>query len=106
MPLIKVIRHGQVTLPAKFRKALNVKEGDYLEADLKRDQIVLKPKVILDRAEAINRLNRLLDEVHAQNEDIPEEEVERDVLEAIQAIRQQEYARKPKHAQRRNKGRA
>ena len=89
MPLVKVIRHGQITLPSEIRLALNIKEGDYLEAELTKDRIVLKPTVVLNRSQAIKRLNELLNQVHAQNEQFSEEEVERDVLAAIQAVRRQ-----------------
>jgi len=98
MPLVKIIRHGQITLPAKFRQKLKLEEGDYLEAELEGDRIVLKPQVILDREEAIEKLHHLMDEVGKRHEDIPEEEIERDVLEAIQAVRQKEYARKRRQA--------
>lgn len=87
MPLVKVIRHGQITLPAEFRRALDLKEGDYLEVEIEGDRIILKPKVVLDRTEAIERLHRLMDKVQARNEDFSEEEVERDVREAIRAVR-------------------
>lgn len=89
MPLVKVIRHGQITLPSGIRHALNLQEGDYLEADLEQDRIVLKPTVVLDRSQAMKRLHRLLDHVHAQNEQFSDEEVERDVMEATRAVRRQ-----------------
>ncbi len=91
MPLVKVIRHGQVTLPTKFREALNINEGDYLEAECYDDQIVLRPAVVLKRDEAIKRLHRLMDEIQARNEDIPIEELEQDVREAVQAVRHQKH---------------
>lgn len=87
MPLVKLIRHGQITLPAEFRRALDLKEGDYLEVEIEGDRIILKPKVVLDRTEAIERLHRLMDKIQARNEDFSEEEVERDVREAIRAVR-------------------
>lgn len=90
MPLVKVIRHGQITLPAEFRKALDLDEGDYLEAEMEQDRIVLKPKVILDRKEAIRKLHELMDRVQARNREFSEEEVERDVAEAIKAVRRRE----------------
>lgn len=94
MPLIKVIRHGQVTLPAEFRQTLAIRDGDYLEAQLQQDQIVLKPTVVLDRAQAIKKLQQLMNRVGKRHEHIPEAKVEQDVLEAIQTVRQQDYAKK------------
>lgn len=87
MPLIKMIRHGQVTLPAKFRDALQLKEGDYLEAVMQGNGIMLKPAVILDRNQAIKGLHQLMAEVQARNEGYTQEEVERDVAQAIRAVR-------------------
>ena len=49
MPVVRVITHGQITLPKEFREALGVKEGDILEAELKENQVVLKPKTLIDK---------------------------------------------------------
>ena len=49
MPVVRVIRHGQITLPKEFREALGVKEGDLLEAEMKENQMVLKPKILIDK---------------------------------------------------------
>ena len=43
MPLVKVKRHCQITLPATMRKKFKIDEGDYLEIDDKGGTIVLKP---------------------------------------------------------------
>lgn len=96
MPLVKVIRHGQVTLPAQYREALELKEGDYLEVELKGDQIVLKPAVVLDREQAISQLHRLMDKVQAKTKHVPIKEIEADVAAAIKAVRRQK-----RHAQSR-----
>lgn len=97
MPLIKLIRHGQVTLPAKFREALSLEEGDYLEAEMKGNAIVLKPKIVSHREKAVSELHALMDEVQAGNEKYSVEQVEREVLRAIQAVRKQK-----RHAQSRS----
>ena len=89
MPLIKLIRHGQVTLPAKFRDALQLKEGDYLEAVIQGNGIMLKPAVILDRNQAIQGLHQLMAEVQARNEEYTQEEVARDVAKVIRKVRKQ-----------------
>ena len=49
MSVVRVIRHGQITLPKEFRDALGVKEGDILEAEMKGNQVVLKPKTLIDK---------------------------------------------------------
>ncbi len=54
MPVVKVIRHGQITLPKEFREALGINEGQILEAELKESRIVLKPLAIVERGQALS----------------------------------------------------
>ena len=42
MPLTKVTRNYQITLPAEIRKALGIKEGEYLDVELRGDEIVIR----------------------------------------------------------------
>ncbi len=42
MPLTKVTRNYQITIPAEIRKALGIKEGEYLAVELRGDEIVIK----------------------------------------------------------------
>jgi len=53
MPLVQVREKAQITLPSKVRKALGIKEGDYLEVEVEDNKIVLIPKILLDKAEAV-----------------------------------------------------
>lgn len=53
MPLVQVREKAQITIPSKIRKALDIKEGDYLEAKVEDNKIVLIPKILLDKAEAV-----------------------------------------------------
>lgn len=52
MPLTKLTRNGQVTLPADARRKLRLKEGDYLEAEVVGDGVLLKPVSVIDREAA------------------------------------------------------
>jgi len=61
MPLVKVLRHGQVTLPKEFREILGVMEGDFLEAEMDGSRIMLKPKAVVDR-EAVQSPDQAADE--------------------------------------------
>jgi len=80
MPLIKVIRNGQVTLPANIRKVLQVVDGDYLEAEVSNGTLTLRPVAIVDRegAEKLSALRRDLqvgiDQLD-RGEGIPSEQV-------------------------------
>lgn len=94
MNMIGIIRHGQITLPVEFQStrlksgAGKLKEGSYLEIGLEKDRIVLKPTIAPKKSEAIRRLHQLCDNVQSRNEGITEEEVERDIFQAIQAVRE------------------
>lgn len=52
MTLMRVRRAAQLTLPAEMRRALNVKEGDYLEARIVRGGVLLKPVSVVGRERA------------------------------------------------------
>lgn len=43
MALIKVRRAAQITLPREIRTAVHLEEGDYLEAELTDEGILLRP---------------------------------------------------------------
>jgi AbrB family looped-hinge helix DNA binding protein len=59
MALVKVVRQGAVTLPAEARKALRIKQGDYLEAEVVEGEIRLKPVVVVDRKAAWRRIREV-----------------------------------------------
>ena len=50
--ITKITRNGQVTLPASARRALHVREGDYVEVRIAGDSIVLTPKKLIDKSQA------------------------------------------------------
>jgi len=50
MPLVHVKRNFQITLPQQLRNALEIKEGDLMEAEIRENTIILKPKTIIDKA--------------------------------------------------------
>ncbi len=87
MQLVRVKKKYQVTIPTEIRQKLALKVGDVLETELQDNRIILKPKMLVDKNEAWQRLMAVLDEVHRQNKQFSPEEVERDVLAAIQKIR-------------------
>ena len=49
--------------------------------------IVLKPKALVDKDEAFEKLRSLLERLREKRAALSEEEVEREVLEAIRAVR-------------------
>lgn len=63
MPLVKVSRSAQITLPVEVRKPLNISEGDYLLAEAVEGGILLKPVAVVERGEAWKQLFEHLDQV-------------------------------------------
>ncbi len=49
MPIVKVNKNFQVTIPASIRRELNISEGDLLEAMATEDGILYKIKDLVDR---------------------------------------------------------
>jgi len=49
MPVVKILRHGQITLPKGIRKILGVEEGDLLELGLENARVFLQPKILVDK---------------------------------------------------------
>jgi AbrB family looped-hinge helix DNA binding protein len=66
MPLVKVRRARQITLPAELREQFVLEEGTYLEAEAIPGGILLKPVAIVERAKARQDLWDILDCVHTQ----------------------------------------
>jgi AbrB family looped-hinge helix DNA binding protein len=56
MALMRVRRLAQLTLPAELRRALNVQEGDYLEAKIVTGGVLLKPVAMVERERAWQRI--------------------------------------------------
>ena len=50
MTLVRLRRAAQITLPVDIRQAARLKEGDYLEAEVTAEGILLRP-VSVDRRE-------------------------------------------------------
>ena len=49
MVVVKILRHGQITLPKEIRKILGVEEGDLLELGLENARVFLRPKILVDK---------------------------------------------------------
>jgi AbrB family looped-hinge helix DNA binding protein len=63
MPLVKVKRFAQVTLPSDVRKQFHIAEGDYLEAEVVEDGILLKPVAMVERKRAWEDLFQIINRV-------------------------------------------
>jgi len=87
MTFVKVLRGGQITMPKELRKVLEIKEGDILEVQMEKNKVVLKPKILMDKDQAWERLNQVMAKVGKRHRRTTEKEVESDVLEAIKTVR-------------------
>ena len=91
MSTIRLLRSGQLTLPAKIRQLLGLKEGAFLEAEVENNRIVLIPKKLVEKDEAKEKLFNVMEKIWERNKDVPVEEVERDVTQAIKAVRSRKH---------------
>ena len=49
MPTVmKISPQGQIRIPEKIMKVLGITKGDYVEVDVEKRQIVLKPRKLID----------------------------------------------------------
>jgi len=95
MSLVRVRRMAQLTLPVEVRRALKVQEGDYLEARIVKDGVLLKPVAVVERKRAWQRIQkvaaRVRDSKSVAEEDVRAEE-ERIAAEVKSHRRQRKHA--------------
>ena len=72
MPLVKVTRHFQITIPNSVRKSLNIAVGDYVELEEHQDEVVLKPVKMVPADQAY---------FHSKEWQAGETEADRDIAE-------------------------
>jgi len=87
MSFVKVLRGGQITVPKELREVLEIKEGDILEVQTEKNKVILRPKVLVDKNQAWERLNKIMAKVGKRHGKISEKEVDSDALEAIKTVR-------------------
>ena len=46
--IMKISPQGQIRIPKKIMITLGIEEGDYVEVDVEKKQIVLKPRKLID----------------------------------------------------------
>jgi AbrB family looped-hinge helix DNA binding protein len=81
MALVRMLRGGQVTLPAEARRALKLREGDYLDLEVDGGALTLRPMQLVDRADADRELDEILRRVqYIGAEPEPSEEMVLDMV--------------------------
>ena len=89
MPLVTVKPKFQVTIPAKLHRGLDLHEGDLLEATVVGDGILFRPKEVVDRNTAADRIASILRRTEPLPEDAgrSEDEIVEDVIADIAQAR-------------------
>jgi AbrB family looped-hinge helix DNA binding protein len=59
MPVVKILRHGQITLPKEIRKILGVEEGDLLEVGFEDARVFLQPKILVDKQTVLSEAGEI-----------------------------------------------
>ena len=96
LPLVKVKEKFQITLPAELREVLHLAVGDLLEATIEENVIVLKPKIVVDRAQAWAKMEHAMARVEdrAPNPHQSPQEQEEEIAGIIKEYRQEKHAKR------------
>ena len=91
MPLVTVKPKFQVTIPAKLRRDIDLREGDIMEATLVDDGILFRPKEVVDRNAAADRIAANFAAAQPQPGDLDrsEDEIMTDTISAIDDSRRE-----------------
>lgn len=89
MPLVKITRSRQVTIPKELFEQLALRQGDYVEINREGDRLVLQPKVVVDRAraQAKAQVAEILERVWERNRSLDPHKVEAVIAQEVQALR-------------------
>jgi len=63
MEIVKLSQKGQIVIPAKLRKELNLSAGDRLLIERVEDAVILRPVVKLSELRGVDKLERASEEV-------------------------------------------
>ena len=91
MPFVTVKPKFQVTIPAKLRRGLDLHEGDLMEATIVGDGILFRPKEVVDRNAAADRIASILARIEPSPEDADrsEDEIMEDIIADIAEARRE-----------------
>ena len=85
MSFVTVKPKFQVTIPAKLRRDIDLREGDIMEATLVGDGILFRPKDVVDRKAAADRIAATFAAVEPSPRDLgsSEDEIMQDTIAEI-----------------------
>lgn len=87
MPLVKVIRNGQITIPKELRKALGIREGDLLEITLNNAELRVTPKTPVDKEVAQDEFFRLVEKMRRNVKDVDPAKLDAAIEEAVRTAK-------------------
>ena len=95
MPLVTVKSKFQVTIPAGLRRGIDLREGDIMEATLVGDGILFRPKQVVDRAAAADRIADAVAATQSSSADLgrSEDEIMEDTIADIADSRRERGSR-------------
>ena len=91
MPFVTVKSKFQVTIPAKLRKDIGLHEGDIMEVALVADGILFKPKELVDREAAADRIAAQFAATRVSSDDLgrSEDDIMQDAIAEIAESRRE-----------------
>ena len=91
MPLVTVKSKFQVTIPARLRRGIDLREGDIMEATLVADGILFRPKQVVDREAAADRIAATIAATQPSSDDLDrfEDEIMQDSIADIAQSRRE-----------------
>ena len=95
MPLVTVKSKFQVTIPARLRKGIDLREGDIMEATLVGDGILFRPKQVVDRDAAADRIAAKIAATPPSSDDLSrsEDDIMQDSIADIAQSRRERRSR-------------
>ena len=95
MPFVTVKPKFQVTIPAKLRRDIDLREGDIMEATLVGDAILFKPKEVVDRNAVADSIAVEFAAARASSDDLcrTEDEIMKDTIAEIDRLRSERRGR-------------
>ena len=97
--MVRLLRSGQITIPAEFRKALGITEESLLQLTLEEGELRLRPVAVRQQVEGSLWLRELYEyfapvRQEAIDNGYSEEEINAAIDEAVAAVRKQHAHRR------------
>lgn len=85
--IMKISSQGQVRIPKKFMESLGIEAGDYLAMDIEDNQILLKPRKLIDPSQGWHWTKAWQEREAEADEEIEQGELSPEFQRADEGIR-------------------